>query len=157
MAANGTVLLILLPLCFAILYFFFPEPILRLFGANDEVLPYARDFMHIIMLGSVFGSLGMGMNNFIRAEGNPIMAMSTQVLGALINGVLNYVFIFHFHMGIKGSALATVTGQLFATIWVLSYYLTGRSLIKLRLKNFVPRLPIILNVISIGFAPLPCR
>lgn len=152
-AANGTALLILLPLCFAILYFFFPEPILRLFGATDEVLPYARDFMHIIMLGSVFGSLGMGMNNFIRAEGNPIMAMSTQVLGALINGVLNYVFIFCFHMGIKGSALATVLGQLFATLWVLSYYFTGRSLIKLRLKNFVPRLPIVLNVISIGFAP----
>ncbi|MFY9139222.1 MAG: MATE family efflux transporter [Thermacetogeniaceae bacterium] len=152
-AANGTTLLILLPLCFSIIYFCFPEPILRLFGATDEVLPYARDFMHIIMLGAAVGSLGMGMNNFIRAEGNPIMAMSTQVLGALLNGVLNYVFIFHLHMGIKGSALATVIGQIFASIWVLSYYFTGRSLIKLRLKNFIPRLPIVLNIMSIGFAP----
>lgn len=81
------------------------------------------------------------------------MAMSTQVLGALLNGVLNYVFIFHLHMGIKGSALATVIGQIFASIWVLSYYFTGRSLIKLRLKNFIPRLPIVLNIMSIGFAP----
>ena len=152
-AANGTTLLILLPLCFSIIYFCFPEPILRLFGATDEVLPYARDFMHIIMLGSVLGSIGMGMNNFIRAEGNPIMAMSTQVLGALINGVLNYIFVLVLNMGIKGSALATVLGQLFATIWVLSYYFTGRSLIKLRLKNFIPQLPIVLNIISIGFAP----
>ncbi|MGI9953531.1 MATE family efflux transporter [Moorellaceae bacterium AZ2] len=152
-AANGTALLVLLPLCFSLIYLSFPEPLLRLFGASDEVMPYARDFMHIIMLGSVFGSLGMGMNNFIRAEGNPLMAMSTQVLGALINGVLNYIFIFHLGMGIKGSALATVLGQLFATLWVLSYYLTGRSLIKLRLRNFAPRLPVILNIISIGFAP----
>lgn len=152
-AANGTALLILLPLCFSLIYFCFPEPILRLFGATDEVLPYARDFMHIIMLGSVLGSLGMGMNNFIRAEGNPIMAMSTQVLGALINGVLNYIFVLVLNMGIKGSALATVLGQLFATIWVLSYYFSGRSLIKLRLKNFVPKLPIVLSIVSIGFAP----
>lgn len=152
-AANATSLLVLLPLCFSIIYLLFPEPILRLFGASSEVLPYARDFMHIIMLGSVFGGLSMGMNNFIRAEGNPVMAMSTQVLGALINGVLNYTFVFQVGMGIKGSALATVLGQLFSTIWVLSYYLTGRSLIKLKLRNFRPRLPILLSIVSIGFAP----
>ncbi|WP_258359854.1 MATE family efflux transporter [Moorella sulfitireducens] len=152
-AANATALLVLLPLCFSLLYLSFPEPILRMFGASDEVLPYARDFTHIIMLGSVFGSIGMGMNNFIRAEGNPVMAMSTQVLGALINGVLNYIFIFHLGMGIRGSALATVLGQLFATLWVLSYYLTGRSLVKLKLKNFRLRLPVVLNIVSIGFAP----
>nr|WP_277998948.1 MATE family efflux transporter [Moorella sulfitireducens] len=152
-AANATTLLVLLPLGFSLIYLAFPEPFLRLFGASDEVMPYARDFMHIIMLGAAFGSLGMGMNNFIRAEGNPVMAMSTQVLGALINGVLNYIFIFHLGMGIRGSALATVVGQLFATLWVLSYYLTGRSLIKLKLKNFLPRLPVVLNIVAIGFAP----
>ncbi|MCG0279036.1 MAG: MATE family efflux transporter [Thermanaeromonas sp.] len=152
-AANGTALLFLLPLSFAVVYFLFPEPILRLFGATDEVMPYARDFMDIIMLGAPFGSLGMGMNNFIRAEGNPLMAMSTQVFGALLNGILNYVFIFHLKMGIKGSALATVTGQVFASLWVLSYYFTGRSLVKLKLKNFALRLPVILNITAIGFAP----
>lgn len=152
-AGNATGLLVILPLCFALIYLAFPEPILRLFGASSEVLPYARDFMHIIMLGSVFGSLGMGMNNFIRAEGNPVMAMSTQVLGALINGILNYLFIFHLHLGIKGSALATVLGQLFSTIWVLSYYLTGRSLVKLKLKNLQPRLTVLSSIVSIGFAP----
>ncbi|WXJ94253.1 hypothetical protein MCACP_07260 [Neomoorella carbonis] len=112
-AANAAGLLVLLPLSFSIVYLSFPEPLLRLFGASAEVMPYALDFMHIIILGSVFGSLGMGMNNFIRAEGNPIMAMSTQVLGTIINAVLNYIFIFHLGMGIKGSALATGMGQLF--------------------------------------------
>lgn len=152
-AANAVVLLALLPFCFSVIYLLFPDPILKLFGASPEVLPYARDFMHIIMLGSVFGSLGMGMNNFIRAEGNPVMAMSTQLLGAILNGILNYTFIFHLGIGIKGSALATVTGQVFATIWVLSYYFTGRSLVKLKLKNLRPRLPVVLKIISIGLAP----
>ncbi|MGE5544376.1 MAG: MATE family efflux transporter [Bacillota bacterium] len=152
-AANAAGLLILLPLCLTLFYFAFPDSILRLFGASPEVLPLARDFMDIVMLGSVFGSLGMGMNNFIRAEGNPVMAMSTQVLGALINGILNYIFIFKLGLGIKGSALATVLGQLFASGWVLSYYLTGRSLVKLRLKNFRPQVPVVLSIMAIGFAP----
>lgn len=152
-AANGAGLLFFLPLCLALVYFAFPDAILRFFGASSEVLPLARDFMDIVMLGSVFGSLGMGMNNFIRAEGNPIRAMSTQVLGALINVILNYVFIFQMGLGIKGSALATVTGQLFASVWVLSYYFTGHSLVKLRLKNLRPQAPIVLSIMAIGFAP----
>ncbi|NPV93279.1 MAG: MATE family efflux transporter [Firmicutes bacterium] len=152
-AANAAGLLALLPLLFTALYLPFADPILQLFGASPEVMPYARDFVHIIMLGSVFGGLSMGMNNFIRAEGNPMMAMSTQVLGALINGVLNYLFIFKLGLGIKGSALATVSGQLFSTVWVLGYYLSGRSLVKLRLKNFRPHPAILWSIVSIGFAP----
>ncbi len=152
-AAHGMALLIILPLLISAVYFLFPEPILKLFGASQEVLPYARDFTHIIVLGSVFGSLTMGMNNFIRAEGNPVMAMSTQVLGAIINGILNYIFIFKLGLGIKGSALATVLGQMFGTVWVLGYYFTGRSLVKLRLKNFKLELPVLISIMSIGFAP----
>lgn len=152
-AANATVMLIILPLCIALIYLLFPVPILKLFGASSEVLPYAHDFVHIIMLGAVFQSLSLGMNNFIRAEGNPMMSMSTQVLGALINGILNYFFIFKLGLGIKGSALATVSGQLFSTIWVLSYFFTNRSLVKIKFKNFKPELPILMSIISIGFAP----
>jgi len=152
-AANGAAMLVILPFFFTIIYLLFAEPILRLCGASAEVMPYARDFTHIVMLGSTLFSLSMGMNNFIRAEGNPVMAMSTQVLGALINGVLNYVFIFKMGMGIKGSALATVTGQLFSTAWVLGYFFTDRSLVKLRLKNFRLQIPILLSIMSIGFAP----
>ncbi|MEN6351017.1 MAG: MATE family efflux transporter [Syntrophomonas sp.] len=152
-AANGAAMLVIFPLCLTIIYLIFADPILKLFGASAEVLPYARDFTHIIMLGSTLFSLSMGMNNFIRAEGNPLMAMSTQVLGALINGVLNYFFIFKLGLGIKGSALASVVGQLFSTAWVLSYFFTGRSLVKLRLKNFKLQLPVLLSIMSIGFAP----
>ena len=152
-AGNAAVMLFLLPTMLAVIYLLFPEPILRLFGASEEVLPYARDFAHIIMIGAPLGAISFGMNNFIRAEGNPRLAMLTQIIGAVINGVLNYIFIFKLGLGIKGSALATVSGQFFSVFWVLSYFLSGRSLVKIRLKNLKPQLPILVSIISIGFAP----
>ena len=152
-AGNAAVMLLVLPSILAVIYLLFPEPILRLFGASAEVLPYARDFAHIIMMGAPLGSISFGMNNFIRAEGNPRLAMLTQIIGAVINGVLNYIFIFKLGLGIKGSALATVSGQLFSAIWVLSYFLSGRSLVKIRLKNLIPQIPILAGIMSIGFAP----
>ncbi|NLI14037.1 MAG: MATE family efflux transporter [Peptococcaceae bacterium] len=152
-AGNAAVMLVILPSILAAIYMLFPEPILRLFGASEEVLPYARDFTHIIMMGAPLGAISFGMNNFIRAEGNPRLAMLTQIIGAVINGVLNYIFIFKLGLGIKGSALATVSGQFFSVIWVLSYFLSGRSLVKIRLKNLKPQIPILVSIISIGFAP----
>lgn len=152
-AGNATVLLIILPLLLTGIYLAFPDPILKLFGASESVLPYARDFTHIIMLGSVSGSIAFGMNNFIRAEGNPRVAMQTQLIGAILNTILNYIFIFKLGMGIKGSALASICGQSVSAIWVLSYFLTGRSLIKIRLKNLIPQMSVVLGIVSIGFAP----
>lgn len=152
-AGNAMVMIILLPVLIGVIYLIFPEPILVFFGASEEVLPYARDFVHIIMMGAALGSISMGMNNFIRAEGNPRLAMMTQIAGALINGVLNYIFIFKLGLGIKGSALATLSGQFFSAVWVLSYFLSGKSLVKIRLKNLKLQLPIIMSIVSIGFAP----
>lgn len=150
---NAFVLLIALPAILSVIYLLFSDPILIMFGASPEVLPYARDFTHIIMLGSVVGSLGFGMNNFIRAEGNPKLAMNTQLIGTLVNIVLNYVFIFKMGLGIKGSALATVSGQLVTTIWVLSHFFSGRSLVKIKLKNMKLQMPIVMSIVAIGFAP----
>ena len=152
-AGTAMTMLILLPAALAVLFLLFTEPILIAFGASSAVLPYARDFTRIIMLGSVFGSISMGMNNFIRAEGNPAMAMSTQILGAVVSVALNYVFIFIFHWGIKGSALATILAQLISAIWVLSYFFTGRSLVKIHWKNLKPAWPVLSGIMAIGFAP----
>ena len=152
-AGNAMTMLILLPAILAVLFLLFTEPILIAFGASAAVLPYARDFTQIIMLGSVFGSISMGMNNFIRAEGNPKMAMYTQILGAVVSVALNYVFIFIFHWGIKGSAFATILAQLVSAIWVLSYFFTGRSLVKIRWQNLRPTWPVLASIMAIGFAP----
>jgi putative MATE family efflux protein len=152
-AGNAMALLILLPLCFSIIYFLFTDPILTFFGASPKVLPYAKDFTGIIMLASPLGSISMGMVNFIRAEGNPRMAMYTQVIGTLINISLNYIFVMKLGLGIKGSALATVCGQTFSSIWVISYFLWGPSLLKLRLKNLKLHRSFVFNITAIGFAP----
>jgi putative MATE family efflux protein len=150
---NAMVMLILLPICISILYFLFSDSILIFFGADIKVLPYAKDFTNIVMAASALGSISMGMVNFIRAEGNPRMAMYTQIIGTLINIVLNYLFVMRLGFGIKGSALATVCGQTFSTIWVLSYFFWGPSLLKIRLKNLRLHKSLVFGIMSIGFAP----
>ncbi len=152
-AGNGVAMLTLLPLIFTAIFFAFSEKILILCGASPEVMPYARDFTHIVVLGGVFGSIGLGVNNFIRAEGNPKTSMYTQILGAVVNIILNYIFIFICKFGIKGSALATVISQFVSAVWVLGYFYTGRSLVKIRLHNLRLRLKVLSGIMAIGFAP----
>lgn len=96
----------------------FIKPLLVFFGASVHVLPYATDYMRIILLGTVFMAIGTGMNNFIRAEGSPKTAMYTMLIGAATNIVLDYVFIFIFHWGIKGAAAATVISYSVTSTWV---------------------------------------
>ncbi|HZK87437.1 MAG TPA: MATE family efflux transporter [Syntrophomonas sp.] len=152
-AGNAITMLIVLPVIIAVTFFLFAEPILVVFGASPEVLPYALDFTRIIMLGSVFGSISMGVNNFIRAEGNPKVSMYTQLLGAAVDVVLNYIFVFKFGWGMKGSAFATVLAQMISAAWVMGYFFTGRSLIKLKVRNLRPSWPILSSIMVIGFAP----
>lgn len=152
-AGNAMLLLILLPICISIVYFLFCDPILVFFGASAEVLPYARDFTHIIMAAAGLSAISMGMVNFVRAEGNPRMAMYTQIIGTLINIVLNYIFVMRLGFGIKGSALATISGQAFSSIWILCYFLWGPSLLKIRLKNLRLDRSLVFSITAIGFAP----
>lgn len=127
---NALVLLVIMGLSLTILGLVFLEPILIFFGASANVLPYAMDYTRIILLGSTFLALGTGMNNFIRAEGSPKIAMKTMLIGAFTNIVLDYIFIFIFHWGIKGAAAATVISYMVNTIWVLYHFLSGNSSLK---------------------------
>jgi len=129
------------------------DPILISLGAQPTVLPYARDFTRIILLGSIFMYIGFGLNNVVRAEGNPKMAMTTVLISAGLNIVLNPLFIFTFHLGISGSALATVVSQGVSAIWVLAYFLGDKSLLKLRLSNLVLDKDIVLSIFKIGMSP----
>ncbi|HZK18013.1 MAG TPA: MATE family efflux transporter, partial [Clostridia bacterium] len=127
------------------------EPLLIFFGASVDVLPFALDYMKIILFGSVLMALGVGMNNFIRAEGNPKIAMYTMLIGAITNIILDYIFIFIFFWGIKGAAIATVLSYAVSSTWVLYYFLSGNSLVKIRLKNLAPKWIIIKTTMKIGF------
>ncbi|MEG6615226.1 MATE family efflux transporter [Peptococcaceae bacterium 1198_IL3148] len=150
---NATLMLVIFPAIIAVIFFMFTEPILIAIGASENVLPYAKDYIQIIMLGSVFGSISFGVNNFIRAEGNPKIAMYTQILSAVVNIILHYIFIMKMGMGIKGAAWATVVAQGVSAVWVLSYFFTGKSLLKIRVKYLMPEWPILIKIMAIGFSP----
>ena len=122
-------------------------------GASPEVLPYAHDFLAIILLGSVFLHVGFGLNAVIRAQGDPKIALATQVLSAVINAILNYYFVFQLGWGISGSAWATVIAQGFAAAWVLLHFTVGKGLLHLRFKYMIPRWRIINEIVKIGVAP----
>ena len=103
---------------------------LRLIGASQTVLPYARDYLTIILVGIVFMTFAMAMNGLIRAEGNAHIPMIGMIIRAVLNIILDAIFIIPLEMGIKGAAPVTVISQLISVIYFMRYYLTGRAFSK---------------------------
>jgi putative MATE family efflux protein len=129
------------------------DPLLVLFGASPHVLPYARQFMHVILLGSVLQYVSFGLNAIIRAEGNPRLAMMTMFLNAGMNIALDAVFILVLRMGVTGAAVATVLSQGASAIWTLAHFRSSRSVLRLRLVNLRPRAAVLRPMLAIGLAP----
>lgn len=144
-------MLVIIALALTIVGILFLKPLLIFFGASAEVLPYAMDYTRIILLGSIFLALGTGMNNFIRAEGNPKMAMNTMLIGTAVNIVLDYLFIFVFNWGIKGAAFATIISYSVTSTWVLYYFFKGKSRLKIHRENFKLEKKIVKSVVIVGF------
>ncbi|NLO24571.1 MAG: MATE family efflux transporter [Clostridiales bacterium] len=147
---NAFAMLIISGLVFMVLGQIFLEPILSLFGTSETVLPYSVEYMRIIFFGAVFQVVSMGMNNFIRADGNPNIAMLTMFMGAGINIVLDPIFIFVFKMGMTGAALATILAQLISATWVVSYFLGKRCNHRLELKYMNLKASIIARITLMG-------
>jgi putative MATE family efflux protein len=150
---NALTLLVGISVIISVLGLVYLDPLLKSFGASVRILPFARDYLRIILFGSVFQGIGFGMNNFIRAEGNPKMAMYTMLIGAITNTVLDPVFIYTFKMGIKGAAWATIISMGISSVWVLYYYLSGQSTLKLHWANLKPVPALIGSILAIGSAP----
>jgi putative MATE family efflux protein len=150
---NGFCLIIVLAATVSAIGLAFLDPLLRLFGASEGVLPYARDYSSVILAGTVFQVVALGVNNFLRGEGNPKTAMVSMLIGAGLNAILCPVFLFVFHWGMKGAGFATVLAQAVSAAWVMFNYLTGRSALRLRIANLRPRKAIFLPILAIGSAP----
>ena len=150
---NAFTLLCVIMISITIIGLVFIDPLLYSFGASDQTFYFAKEYVVIILIGSITNALGFGLNNSIRAEGNPKMAMVTMLLGAVLNLILDPIFIFGFNMGIKGAAIATVISQTANTIWVLRYFTGKKSTLKLKKENFKVEKTIFLEIISIGMAP----
>lgn len=149
---NGTTLLFVVPIVLFIIVQLFLDNILMLFGASANVLPYARSYMSIVSFGFLFQSIGFGMNNFIRAEGSPKTAMLTMLIGAILNTIFDAIFIIVLGMGIKGGALATVLAQFISSTWVLVYFLSGKSLLKIKKENLKLKFDTVRYIVTLGLA-----
>lgn len=150
---NSFTLLVLSALLVMIVGLVGLDQILVLFGASDAVLPYARDYLEIIILGVLVNQIGFGMNNFIRGEGNPRVAMFTMLIGAGMNIILDPIFIIILDMGMRGAALATVASQTVSSIWVLSYFFGSKSVLSIKRATLRLKKTAVLRIISIGIAP----
>jgi putative MATE family efflux protein len=150
---NAFALIIIISLIVTTLGLIFLEPMLLKFGASTDTMPYAKQYITIILIGTVFQSVGFGLNNIIRAEGNPRIAMFTMLIGGILNTIMDPIFIFVFHMGTRGAAIATVISQIVNTIWVLYYFLGGKSVLKILYKNLRLDAKVVKSIFAIGMSP----
>jgi len=147
---NAFALLVITGLTFMILGQIFLRPLLTLFGASEAILPYSMEYMRVIFWGAVFHIISIGMNNFIRADGNPKIAMMTMFLGAGINTLLDPIFIYVLRMGMTGAALATILAQCISAAWVVLYFIGKRSKHKLKRKYLKLKLNVVTRITSLG-------
>lgn len=152
-AGNALVLLLIFSVAIAGIGLLLLDPFVRLLGAKNEVHGYAVAYMRIIFFGAPFNMISYGMNNFIRGEGNPKVAMKTMLIGAFVNTFLDYIFVAKFHWGVPGAALATILSQAISMVWVLSYFFRGQSLLHLNASSMKLSARIFKSILSIGFAP----
>jgi len=150
---NSLLLTVILNAVFITLILVFLEPILRAFGASDLTLPYAYDYLKIVLLGNVFVSLTYNFNAMMRASGYPKKAMTTMMIGAVFSLILTPIFLYGFNMGIEGVAWATVISMFLGMIFVMHHFLQRNSLIRLKSKYIKLNKKIILSIISIGMSP----
>ena len=131
----------------------FSRDLLLAFGASENTISYANDYMTVYAVGTVFVQLTLGMNAYITAQGFAKISMVTTVIGAVLNIALDPIFIFVFDMGVRGAALATVISQAVSCLWVLIFLSSKRSILRLRLKSLAPDLSLLLPCFALGLAP----
>jgi len=149
-AGNAVILNILINMVLMIIAFIFVDKILVFFGASPDVLPYARDYLSIILFGFIFFSFSLASNHIIRAEGKPRAAIYPMMVGAVLNIILDPIFIFVFKMGVRGVALATIISQFLSSVYIILYAFYGKSVFKPKAEMFKPDGLVMKNILFIG-------
>ena len=150
---NTITLNLIIGISLGLLCLLFLDPILYFFGASDQTLPYARDYMFIILLGNVFSHMYFGMNAVLRAAGKPRQAMYATIFTVLMNTALDPLFIYTFNMGIAGAAYATILSQVMALTWQMRIFMNKNELLHLRKGIYGLSQDIVKNILSIGMSP----
>ena len=150
---NTVTLNLIIGVLFSVVSLLFLDPILYFFGASEYTLPYARDYMVVILLGNVLSHMYFGMNAVLRAAGKPRLAMYATIFTVLLNTALDPLFIYTFGMGIRGAAIATILSQTVSLIWQMTLLSDKRQLLHLASGTYRLVTDIVRNIIAIGLSP----
>ncbi len=152
MLGNCFFVQILISIILTVVLLLWNRDLLLTFGASRNTISYAESYMSIYAIGTIFVQLTLGMNAFITAQGFAKTGMLSVLIGAVANIILDPIFIFGFHMGVKGAALATVISQACSCIWVLSFLFGNKTVLKIKTKYLLPKAKIILPSLALGLA-----
>jgi len=148
-----TALLVVMALLATVGFQLFRDPLLLLFGASENTLPYASGYLRIYLWGSISVLFSIGLNNFITTQGFSFFSMMTVIIGAVCNIVLDPILIFGLHMGVQGAALATILSQTVSAVWVVFFLIGKKTLLRLRWSKLRLKKEVLLPVIAIGVSP----
>lgn len=150
---NVVTLLLLFSAVLMVVFYICKVPVLYAFGASDATCPYGDDYISVYLVGTVFVQITLGLNMFITAQGRSKTAMCTVLIGAVLNIILDPIFIFAFGLGVRGAALATILSQLVSCIWVLKFLTSARSILRIRLSMMKPDMRQIFGIMALGVSP----
>ena len=150
---NGVCILLLFSFVLTVFFMIFKEPLLYMFGASEQTIVYAQRYLTIYLMGTFFVQLALGLNMFISSQGQAKIAMLSVLIGAVINIILDPVFIFVLKMDVRGAALATVISQAVSAVWVVRFLVSDKSVIRIRKKNFALDFRILAGVMALGVSP----
>ena len=150
---NCFIALIMISLTLTVCLLAFQTPLLQLFQASSQTIVYAKQYMSIYALGTIFVQMTLGMNAFISCQGFSKTSMMTVLIGAILNIILDPIFIFGFNMGVKGAALATIISQAISAIWVIHFLSGKQTVLKLNKENFKIVPSLLFPSLALGIAP----
>lgn len=149
---NMVTLVVISSIIFTILGLVFIDPILKVFGASESILPFAREYTKYILMGTIFFAFSAALSNTIRAEGHAKYAMFIMLFSSIVNIILDPLFIFEFNMGIMGAAVATVISQVIGCVMVVHYYSSNISMLSFKPQYMMPDLALSYETLSIGMS-----
>lgn len=154
---NGVTMLFFFSALLMVVFYIFKKPLLYAFGASENTIEYATEYISIYLIGTLFVELSMGLNSYIIAQGEAVTGMLSVLIGAVLNIILDPIFIFCFGLGVKGAAIATVISQFFSAVWVVAFLASNRAVLKIRIKNLRPDIKIMGSIAALGVSPFVMR
>ena len=150
---SSTALLLVFSISLTLIFQILKTPLLYAFGASDNVIGFAQDYIGLYLWGTIFVMLSLGLNTFISGQGNAKTAMFSVLIGAVTNIILDPIFIFVMNMGVKGAALATIISQAFSAIWVVNFLISKKSSLKIKRENLKLDMKFVKKIGSLGCSP----